>query len=70
VIRGFFGRWLLRLLVPLVLVVLFIVQGVPGAILGWAVTGYLLWRAAPGVRRDLRRLWSVRSRSARSMARF
>ena len=27
---------------------------------GFAVTGYLLWRAAPAIRTDFRRLWAWR----------
>ena len=66
----FFFRWLLRLAVPLALFVLFFVQGVPGAILAWALFAYLLLRAWPAVRKDLRRLWQAGRRVTASVARF
>lgn len=66
----FFGRWALRLIVPALLFIVFVVQGMAGAIVGWAITAYLVWRAWPGVRKDLRRLWASRRRVTSSIARF
>jgi hypothetical protein len=56
--------WRLLVLVP-VLVWAFS-DGPLGALLGWAVAGYLIWRAAPGIARDFGRLATAGPRGRRS----
>jgi hypothetical protein len=69
-IRRFFSRVIVRSALVGLLVSLFLVQGWFGALLGWLVTGYLLWRAFPAVRKDLRFLWRGIPSATKTMARF
>lgn len=69
--RRFFSRWFVRFALVGLFVSLFIVQGWLGALVGWAVFAYLLFRALPGVRRDFRYLWGAGRRHVSSgMGRF
>lgn len=53
------GR-LFLLSLPVLAVVAIWNGGGVGVLLGWSLTGYLIWRALPGIRADLRRLGSLR----------
>lgn len=55
--RRLFGRWFVRLALVALLVAVFAVQGWFGAVASWALFGYLLFRAFPGIRKDFRFLW-------------
>ena len=56
--------WRLVVLVP---VLVWAASGGPYlALVGWAVTGYLIWRAAPGIAHDFERLATVGPRGRRS----
>lgn len=66
-----FGRLSLRLVILLVLAVVLMGHGWLPALLGWLAFGYLIWRAWPAVRSDLRFLWTLgRVRSTKTIARF
>lgn len=64
--KRFFSRWLVRIALLVVVVSLFVVQGWFGALVGWAVFAYLLFRALPGVRKDFRLLWGAGARRVSS----
>lgn len=68
----FFGRLSVRLLFLLVVAVMLIGNGWASIALGWLAFAYLLFRAWPAVRSDLRSLWTLgRVRSvSRNIARF
>lgn len=69
--KRFFSRWLVRFALLGLFVALFVVQGWLGALVGWCVFAYLVVRAFPGVRKDVRFLWSAGSRRVSSgMSRF
>lgn len=68
------GRFLSRLVVRVGLLALLGVaalsQGWLGAAAAWVIFAYLLWRAAPAVGRDLRRVWFLGKKISNSQARF
>lgn len=69
--KRFFSRLVVRAVLAGLVLSIFVVQGWFGALLGWMVTAYLVWRAFPAVRKDFRSLWNVGSRTATArMARF
>lgn len=69
--KRFFSRWFVRFALVGLFVSMFVVQGWFGALVGWLVFGYLLLRALPGVRKDVRFLWGAGARRVSSgMSRF
>lgn len=68
------GRFLSRFVVRVGLLALLglvaLSQGMAGAVAGWVVCAYLVWRAAPAVGRDLRRVWFFGRNIGNSQARF
>jgi len=52
-------KWAFRIIVAASLWGVLSLSGQPGSIVGWVLTGYLLFHARAGVYRDVRRLWAV-----------
>lgn len=63
-------RWAGRLGIVGILVALLVSQGLLQLVIGWAAAGYLIWRALPGIRRDIRFLIRSGAAPARGMSRF
>lgn len=68
--KRFLAKFVVRLLVVAVIVALLAGVGWLSTALGWAAFGYLLFRAWPGVRKDLRRVWRGIPVTPTGMARF
>lgn len=69
-IARMFSRWIVRAALVGILVLIFGVKGWIGALIGWLIFGYLLWRAFPAVRRDLGFLFRIGKKHYSSVARF
>ena len=65
-----FSRFAVRLALGGLLVLVFGVKGWIGALIGWLIFAYLLWRAFPAIRSDFRRLFSIGKKHYSSVARF
>lgn len=68
--RRFFAKFIVRCALVGLLVALLIGSGWISTALGWGVCGYLLWRAFPGVKKDLRRVWRGIPVAPTGLARF
>lgn len=68
--KRFFAKFLVRVGVLAVVVALLAGVGWLSTALGWAAFAYLLWRAGPGIRKDLRRVWRGIPVAPTGLARF
>lgn len=68
--KRFFAKFLVRAGLVAVLVALLAGVGWLSTALGWAAFAYLVFRAWPGVRKDLRRVWRGIPVAPTGLARF